>query len=240
MKKLAFFVATIIAVFGCKKVVPETTPQDVNITLSYTLDTSVGADMTRATNAEVFEMFYQKLKTGEFVEPSYNLTFTEVTTGAKYEFSGKWANKDMITIRTGRYIVQGNSTAKGNYIQELASLTFNEEIDITASSSSVSLKAIYDCFLLAFAKSNISSLVCVPYKSEYAPDDKNFFTYNDYYYAFVNDVLYHVKNEGYIRVERKQGTCKIMTGNANFEKGKYYIYTDVNGSFELPKMEPGV
>ena len=240
MKRYALLIAAIAVFVGCEKPAPEPVAQDVNVTFSYTLDTSVGSDMTRATDAQVFDMFYQKMKTGELVAPSYSLTFTEVTTGAKYEFSGNWANKDMVTIRTGRYKVEGKSTAKGNYIQELASLRFDEEIDITTSSSSVTLKSIYDCYLLAFAKSNISSLVCVPYKSDYVPDDRNFFTYDGYYYAFVNDKIYSVQSEGYIRGTRSQETFKIMTGYAAFEKGKYYIYNDVNGVFELPKMEAGI
>ena len=240
MKKFAFIIVAISMLLGCKKVVPETTPQDVNVTLAFTLDTSVGSDMTRATDSEVFDMFYQKMKTGELVEASYSITFTEVTTGAKYEFTGKWANKDMVTIRTGKYRVEGKSTAKGNYIQSIASLVFDEEVNISASSTSITLKAVYDCFLLAFAKSNITSLVCVPYKSDYVPDDQAFFTLGDYYYAFVNDKLYSNKSEGYIRGIRGQETLKIMTGSAAFEKGKYYIYNDISSTFELPKMQPGV
>lgn len=240
MKKLAIIFAAMAALAGCQKPTPEPTPQDVNITITYSLDTSVGSDMTRTTDAQVFDMFYQKMKTGELVAPSYSLIFTETTTGAKYEFSGNWANKDMVTIRTGRYKVEGKSNAKGNYIQELASLKFDEEIEINTSSSSVTLKAIYDCYLLAFAKSNITSLVCVPYKSDYVSDDRNFFTMGDYYYAFVNDKIYSSQSEGYIRGRRTQETFIIMTGNAAFEKGKYYIYNDVSGSFELPKMEAGI
>lgn len=240
MKKFFITLLTIAAMVGCKKVEPTPIAQEVNITLSYTLDTSVGSDMTKATDAEVFDMFYQKMKTGELVEPSYTLIFTEVTTGASYEFTGKWENQDMVTIRTGKYRVQGTSTARGNYIQELASLTFDEEINISTSSTSVTLKAIYDCYLLAFAKSNITSLVCVPYNSQYVPDDQGFFTLGDYYYAFVNDKIYHDQSEGHILGIRGAERFKIMTGYADFEKGKYYIYTDVSGSFELPKMEAGV
>lgn len=241
MRKSVIAVFAMIAMLaGCQKPDPMPVAEDVNVTIAYTLDASVGSEMTRATDAEVFDKFYQKMKTGDMVAPDYTLTFTETTTGARYEFSGKWANKDLVTIRTGRYKVEGKSSAKGNYIQELASLTFDEEIEISTSSSSVTLKAIYDCYLLAFAKSNISSLVCVPYKSDYVPDDRKFYTYDDYYYAFVNDKIYSEQSEGYIRGQRGQETFKIMTGYAAFEKGKYYIYNDVNGSFELPKMEAGI
>lgn len=240
MKKFIIIFAAIAVLAGCEKPAQEPTPQDVNITISYTLDTSVGSDMTKATDAEVFDMFYQKMKTGELVAPSYKLIFTETTTGAKYEFSGKWVDKDMVTIRTGKYKIEGTSTASGNYIQELASIKFDEEIEISTTSSIVTLKAIYDCFLLAFAKSDITSLVCVPYQSNYVPDNHAFYEFEDYYYAFVNDKLYSTQSEGHILGRRTQDTFKIMTGYAAFEKGKYYIYNDVSGSFELPKMEAGV
>lgn len=240
MKRYALLIAAIAVFVGCEKPTPEPVAKDVNVTLSYTLDTSVGSDMTRATDAEVFDMFYQKMKSGEMVEPTYSLTFTEVNTGFKYEFSGNWADKDMITIRTGKYKVSGKSNARGVYIQSAASLTFNQEIEINTSATSITLNAIYNCYLLAFAKSDITSLVCVPYASSYAPDNKNFFEFENYYYAFVNDQIYSSQSEGHILGRRVQETFKIMTGYAAFEKGKYYIYNDVSGSFELPKMEAGI
>lgn len=237
MKKIAI-VAILIALFaGCEK--PSPAPEelsDVTLSLTYTLDTSVGADMTKATDADIFDMFYQKMKTGELTAQSYSLTFTETTTGEVYVFNGRWGSNSMITIQTGKYHITGTSKADGQYIQEKASLIFDEEMEISSSSSSVVLKAAYDCFLLAFAKSDIKSM-----ENYYFSGGRNqFYVLNNYFYVFVNDTMYHksYKSEGYIKGTRTDdSTFMIYTGKANFEKGKYYIYNDVGGSFELPEMD---
>ena len=82
-------------------------PEEVKVCFVYTLDTSIGSSMTRATNDDIFSEFYAKISNGEFIPDEYHLTLTETTTGIKYEFNGKWSAKDMITIRTGRYKVEG-------------------------------------------------------------------------------------------------------------------------------------
>jgi hypothetical protein len=242
MRKLMTVFAAIAVLAGCQKPTPEPVAQDVTLTIRYTLDTSVGSDMTRATDAEVFDKFYQKMKTGELVAPDYNLTFTETTTGAQYVFVGQWKDNDMITIRTGNYKVEGYSKDVESYIQDLASIKFDDEISVTASSTSITLNAEYDCFLLAFAKSNITKLA---YYNEYyslSAEGKDFYTLDGYYYSFVSGTLKNSnhKDSCCIHGEREDGSSfEILTGNSAFEKGKYYIYNDVNGSFELPKMEAG-
>lgn len=243
MKRIAIIIAAIAVLVGCEKPTPEPVAEDVNITIAYTLDTSVGSDMTRATDAEVFDMFYQKMKSGEMVAPKYHLVFTEVSTGAKYEFDGLWSNDDMITIRTGNYRITGFAKSDGKYIQETASFKFEEELSINSSMTSITLKAIYDCFLLAFAKSDIVEMKL--YYRYYGDSGySRLYEFNNYYYAFCNNVLYsdepNRKDQACISGERDDRSIfSIYVGHANLEKGKYYIYNDVNGSFELPKMEAG-
>ena len=84
---------------------------EVKVYFIYTLDTSSGEPMTRAasTNEEVFNEFYEKIKSGDLVAPMYELTLTEVNTGAVYTFKGKWNNHDLVTLRTGRYQVRRRS-----------------------------------------------------------------------------------------------------------------------------------
>ena len=231
MKRIAIIIAAIAVLVGCEKPTPEPVAEDVNITIAYTLDTSVGSNMTRATDAEVFDMFYQKMKSGEMVAPSYRLTFKEITNGAKYVFEGDREEDDMITIRTGKYLVEGTSTAEGECMQDKASLKFKQEIDILTSSKSVTLNAIYDCFLLAFAKSDITSLGN-KHHSNYTPVP--FFTFKDYYYTFANNGIYSQAFGGeesvYILGTREDGsTFKILTYYAPFEKGKYYILSLICG-----------
>ena len=218
---------------------PTSTSNEVRAYFVYTLDTSNGNSMTRAasTNAEVFNEFYEKIKTGELVAPSFELTLTEVNSGAVYSFKGKWNSHDLVTLRTGTYRVVGVSTAEGKNIQEKCSLTFNEQIEISITSSVITLHAKYDSSLLIFNNSEIQSLQNYNGKAL-----TNFFNFKTYKYAFVNDVLYEVaqKNDAYILGKYTDNAeFKIFTGNLNFEKGKYYVYNSVSNGFDIPPMEEG-
>ena len=212
---------------------------EVKIYFIYTLDTSNGNSMTRGakTNAEVFDEFYQKIKTGDLVAPSFELTLTEVNSGVVYTFKGKWNSHDMLTLRTGTYRVVGKSTAEGDNIQEKCSFTFDEQIDISITSNVIILHAKYDCSLLIFNNEKIQTL-----QNFNGSALASFFTFSTYKYAFVNNTLYDVpkKNDAYILGKYTDNAeFKIFTGNLNFEKGKYYVYNSISNGFDVPPMEEG-
>ena len=213
--------------------------EKVKVRLMYTLDTSNGSDMSRASasNGEVFNEFFEKIKSGDLLAPTYNITFTNVENGTTYTFSGNWEDNTFITIRTGKYSVTGYSTAEGTSIQNKCSIIFNEPIDITISSNTVSLNGIYDCALIIFNDSNIDSL-----QNFDGENNSSFFSFNTYKYAFVKDYLYlpaH-KDKAYILGKYTNGAeFQISTGNLKFAKGKYYIYNSVDNDFNLPPMEDG-
>lgn len=213
-------------------------PENVKVTFIYTLDTSNGGSMSRATtNEEVFNEFYAKITSGELVAPSYNLTLTEVTTGAIYTFNGEWDSHELVTLRTGTYNVVGESKAEGENIQEKCSFTFNEQIEVNAESSAITLHASYNSFLLIFNNSQIKSL-----KNNNGNALSSFYTFENYKYAFVNDKLFieEQKNNAYILGEYSDNAeFKIFTGNLNFEKGKYYVYNSISNGFDVPPMEEG-
>lgn len=213
---------------------------NVEVTFVYTLNTSNGNSMTRsgATNEEVFNEFYDKIKTGELVAESYDLTLTNVNTGVIYEFKGEWDSHDLVTMQTGTYQVVGISTAVGANIQEKCSFTFEEQIEITSSSKEIMLHANYDSFLLIFNGSNVKSL-----ENYSGIATSALYTFNSYKYAFVNNQLYNEEkqNEAYlIGTYVDNAEFKIFTGNLNFQKGKYYVFNSVSNDFDLPEMEDGM
>ena len=213
--------------------------EKVKVRLMYTLDTSNGSDMTRAStsNGEVFNEFFEKIKSGDLLASTYNITFTNVENGTIYSFSGNWKDNTFITIQTGKYNVTGYSTAEGTSIQNRCSIIFNEPIDITISSNTVSLNGIYDCALIIFNDSQIESL-----HNFDGENNSSFFSFNTYKYAFVKDSLYlpaH-KDKAYILGAYTNGAeFQIYTGNLKFTKGKYYVYNSVDNDFNLPPMEEG-
>ena len=213
--------------------------EKVKVRLMYTLDTSTGSDMSRASasNKDVFNEFFEEIKSGNLLAPTYNITFTNVENGTTYTFSGNWTDNIFITIRTGKYNVTGYSTADGTSIQNRCSIIFNEPIDITISSNTVSLNGIYDCALIIFNDSKIESL-----HNFDGENNSSFFSFNNYKYAFVKDYLYlpaH-KDKAYILGTYTNGAeFQISTGNLKFTKGKYYVYNSVDNDFNLPPMEEG-
>ena len=213
--------------------------EKVKVRLMYTLDTSNGSDMSRAStsNGEVFNEFFEKIKSGDLLAATYNITFTNVENGTIYSFSGSWEDNTFITIRTGKYNVTGYSTAEGTSIQDRCSIIFDEPIDITVSSNTVSLNGIYDCALIIFNDSKIESL-----HNFDGENNSSFFSFNNYKYAFVKDYLYlpaH-KDKAYIFGAYTNGAeFQISTGNLKFAKGKYYVYNSIDNDFNLPPMEDG-
>ena len=211
--------------------------KDITVTFIYNLPTNNGNEMTKTSNAEVFDEFYEKITSTELVAETYDLELTETTTGAKYYFHGSWGSHDMVTLRTGTYHIVGSSTAPGNNIQQRCSFVFDEIQEISVSSSTISLTAQYDCFLLIFSANDISSLS--NYNGEETAD---FFDFKSYKYAFVNTSLFKESNRqaAYIRgIYSDKAEFKSYTGNLNFEKGKYYVYSSVTGWVTAPQMEAG-
>ncbi len=255
MKKINFYAVTLLTsvmMLGFSACSSDDVPGNEQLTQKdeakvyfvYTLDTSAGTSMnqTRAkaakTNAEVFDEFYTKIRSGELVAPSYELSLTEVNTGASYSFKGNWKSHDLITLNTGTYHIVGKTTAEGENIQEKCSFIFDEVCDIDITSSVVTLHAVYDSFLLIFNNSDVQSL-----QNNNGTSLASFFTFGtSYKYAFVKDQLYlsDKKNDAYILGKyTDEAEFKVFTGNLNFEKGKYYVYNSVSNSFDVPPMEEG-
>jgi len=237
--RLALLPLALCLLFGCEAKIDTNEPADeeVSVYFIFNLSTDNGSSMTKVTNEEVFSEFYGKIVSAELVAPNYSLTLTETSTGARYEFNGSWNSHSMVTVRTGKYHVVGTSTASGESIQEKCSFIFDETIEISASSSEISLTAQYDCSLLIFSSNEISSL------SNYDGEQSHtFFTFKSYKYAFVNGSLYKEgkQNDAYIGGVYTDGAeFKCYTGNLFFEKGKYYVYSSVSGGFNVPPMEEG-
>lgn len=255
MKQMNYYVVALLmnvvllgfSACGSDDVLGEKQPtqkDEAKVYFVYTLDTSSGTPMSHVrakaakTNQEVFDEFYTKIKSGDLVAPTYELTLTEVNTGTVYTFRGQWNRHDLITLNTGTYHVVGKTTAEGDNIQEKCSFIFDEVCNIDITSSVVTLHATYDSFLLIFNNSDIQSL-----QNYNGSSLSSFFTFGtSYKYAFVKDQLYvsDKKSEAYILGKYTDGAeFKVFTGNLDFEKGKYYVYNSVSNSFDVPPMEEG-
>lgn len=237
---LSLFLGSVFVACEEKIELQESTPvegEEVSVYFIYNLPTDNGGSMTKLSNAEVFEEFYEKIVSAELVAEEYDLQLTETTTGSKYEFKGKWNSHDMVTVRTGKYHITGVSTALGKSIQDKCSFTFDETVEISTSSSAINLTANYDCFLLIFSANEIATLS--NYNGE---ESQSFYSFKTYKYAFVNGTLFKEgkQDKAYIGgTYTDNAEFKCYTGNLAFEKGKYYVYSSVTGGFTVPPMEEG-
>lgn len=247
MKKVLYAVmlllgSSIMGLTSCENNLQDEREQDdgqtVSVSITYKLNTDIGQPMA-ATKADVdvFNEFYAKIIDGTLIAPSYNLTFTEVNSGTEYTVDGTWDSSDMVSLRTGTYRVKGVATASGDNIQDKCSIILDDEITIDTQSTTVAIKADYDCALLVFSDTSIESISNFNGNSE-----TPLFKFSNYFYAFINTTLYSPdsKDAAYLSGTHTNGTTfKITTGNLSFEKGKYYVYNDISASFDLPEMEPG-
>lgn len=242
-----FYILSVILFGGllvsCNKILDTERPdimesEEIQVSLTYTLDTSVGQDMTKTTHSDIFREFYNKITSADLVASDYSITLTEVNTGVKYVFVGSWASHHLVTIRTGKYRVTGTSTATGGNLQEKCSLYFDDEVSISSSATTVVLPAKYDCFLLVFNQTGVATLQNID-----GDKTEDFFDFGtSYKYAFVNSALYSETNKDTAHIFGKYTDTeyfKVFTGNLVFEKGKYYIYNSIAGGFNLPEMEDG-
>ena len=239
--RIAMAAAAALMLFGCNKFQSDTVVpkegEDVSVCFTFQLPENEGESMTKVSNAEIFSAFYQKILSAELVAPQYNLTMEDENTGISYEFKGTWNKKDMVTVKTGRYHVVGTSTATGVTLQDKCSFVFDQYIDVTSSATQITLTAQYDCFLIIFNAAGITTL------SNYdGATTRSLFNFNPYKYAFVNNQLYLADKQDMSYLTGRYSTgaeFKCYTGHINFQKGKYYVYNSVTGTFTVPPMEDG-
>jgi len=222
----------LVALFSCEKSVEkEASIRFVNAAVSN------GNIMTKVSNQDIFYEFYTGIINGSLSADNYYLTLTEVDGDAKYEFYGSWHSFDFVTIKTGTYLVQGVSTADGEYFQDKCSFVFNETVEISAYDNTVTLNGDYDCYLIIFDENEINDVINFNGK-----ENVEFFSYSHYKYAFVNDKPYKENVKDYANINGRTKTnarFKINTGNFPFAKGMHYVFSSVISSFYVPEMGDG-
>ena len=232
---------------GCgSEVVDE--PKMAEFVITFNLNEGVGESMTRGAAAEGWAKFYEQIKDGSMAAEDYEITFSNADTGHSYTFNGKWASRDVLTMPAGKYKVTGSSVAAGDRIQQRCSLSFDTEIEVDQNTTSVSMSALYDCFLLAFFADGITSITNhywdAHHTNGYASDELYKTADGEYIYCFVNDQLcspYQTTDYNYMSGIFENGSSfRIETYASRFEKGKYYIYQTIPSAFSLPEMESGM
>lgn len=202
--------------------------------MGYSFVNEVG-DMTRSGSTLYNEFYEEYIKTKKLAPTSFNLTFTNKETAAETNIRGEWGKKH-ITLLTGEYEVVGSSVPQKDGIDTLF-LNFEEDVTITPETQTVTLTAKYDSYLLLFNaenKDHIDYRYHYPSSSYYTIELKNT---GSVYYAFFKTFMFPEDNK--ILIYRNDISSTIYLDDIPFEKGKYYYFNDVSGSFDIPPMESG-
>lgn len=234
MKRITLLLIALGVLYGCGKTQPEV-PM-IAVSFDYALPES--GSMTRATAAEVYDSFYESfIKTRELLPTLYTLSFKTMEGVEVASISGDWSNNKPVMLSTGKYQVTGTSKGHVTYNDYYyrAPLIFEEVIEINENTSSITLHAIYDCFLLLFdaeGKTNFRWSADGSASSGISGDVPQA---GNWFYIFVQEF----KANGNVQWNYGGKQNRIWMGGLYFQKGYYYYYNDLAGSFEVPKMKPG-
>ncbi len=246
MKKILIMMATIGLLCACKK--EETTPQEVTFNLSYSLDK--GSSMTRAGESHYNSFYENFVKTKLVGYPSYELTIYK--DGKQVgRFNGEW-DATLVTLPEGKYTIKGSSksnkegiyTKSSNEHLETLSLTFEEEICISANTKTIILNPLYSCHLVFVDASLFSKISVSGVHSDvtttivgYTPIAAcEFFDAGDIKYVFLNENS-RATSISYETADGDNGTLQIEP--LDFKNGNYYCLDAIVGGYQVPPMNNG-
>jgi hypothetical protein len=147
MKKL--IIGLIVSVmFSCTKQPVETYPGNVNVTLDYAFPSRSG-DIT-AKDGSPYLNFYNKYISSKVLTPkTYVINFNALTLQTATTAAGEWGSKILVALPPDKYAVNGVSRpVRYGVCGDTCYLKFHDTIDITQTTTNITLKAYYDCSLI--------------------------------------------------------------------------------------------
>lgn len=248
MKKLLLMLALVVSALtftGCSsdnntaQEEPTLPKSEVSISLDYSFVES--GNMSRSGETVYQEFFDNYIKTKQLAPKNYSLTFVTEEGKQAQSVTGPWTGKSF-KLREGTYKVKGyshpffeDSNPYFNTASDSLFLNFDETVNISKTTSKLTLSAQYDCFLLLFSADNISQII--------ASFNNQPQKVGNVYCYFVNTASYNyggTSSSLYLTILRKDGTKVVaQIGGLGFEKGKYYYFDDLTNTFNIDPMPNG-
>ena len=238
MNKVIVVIIATVLLIGCsgKEQLPDNAKK-VEVTFSFVLPQS--GSLSKASAAEVYDSFYNSfVKTGQVLPDVYYLSIKTMDGIEVASVSGYWSEHKPVMLPTGKYLVSGYSKGgkSSSDCYNKAPLLFEEQIEITENTTSIFLHAMYDCYLLLFDSDGKTRFSWTLDGSSGAEISGSVNTAGNQYYIFVQGGF---KDSGNVRWTYGGKETVIWMSTFSFEKGYYYYFNDLEGSFEIPKMQPG-
>lgn len=235
-KRLVLFVFLFVTILSCSKSKIDAV-KEVDVSFSYVLPGRSGS-MVRSASSDIYDSFFESyVKTRQVLPDVYTLTVSDKEGKVVATLSGKWSAKDFTRLEVGSYHISGESKGGTNYSEwySKAPLLFDEDIEITSTTTNIILSAKYNCFLLLFDATNKSRFEWSADGSASSGISGTIPQLGEVYYIFPQ----YFKSNGSIKwVENGKENC-IWMGGYEFKTGYYYYFDDLSGSFVIPKMEAG-
>jgi|ERR1035437_1070084 hypothetical protein len=247
MKTLIFFLVIMMCI-SCTKEPNEPTDlnnqKNANVTLDYAFPSRTG-DIT-AKGESVYLDFYTKYIESKILTPrTYILSFHGLTNDFVLSVTGKWSDKDLISLPPDKYSIIGSSVPKTYELcGDTCYLQFGDTIDVTATTTNITLRAFYTCALLLFDATNIEST------NINAEHPEKGYTYKttmvkteEFYHTFLLTSGGGTEDYGMQGAElsltiytKDNGEWGFGIWKYQFMPGKYYSFSSSDGGFTLPQM----
>src|ERR1035437_5963526 len=249
MKTLLFLLTIMLCVRCTKEPIEplETTSSgNVKISIDYAFPSRSG-DIS-AKDGSIYLDFYTKYISSKILTPkTYILLFSGQAHGFVTSITGKWGNKSFISFPPDKYTVIGTSVpTKYDIAGDTCYLSFHDTVTVTPLTSNIVLSATYDCSLLLFDTTNVTSTAIQADNPAY--NDKTFgYTFKtsmlkteEFYSMFLrageNDGW---GNPGALDIYlngRNDKRVSFGSWNYTFEPGKYYYLSSTDNSYNLVPM----
>jgi hypothetical protein len=157
MKTVLFLSLTIMMCLSCtKEPIDPANQGNVIVTLDFGFPAS--GNITAKSESSYLD-FYTKYISSKVLTPkTYFLYFQGVNLHNYIQVSGKWGIPLLVALPPDRYEVGGFSwPTKYSACGDTCYLKFNETVDITQTSTNITLKAIYDCSLILLDTTDVKS-----------------------------------------------------------------------------------
>jgi hypothetical protein len=230
------------ALVGCKKIdEKDMISNNVSISLDYTLAPRSDYMTPKGLESisDMYYAFYTKYIVGRLLTPTkYVLNFEGVNHHFKTQLIGKWRNNDLITLPEDTYIVSGKSWPKKFQASgDTCYLAIQDTIVVDATTTSLTLKAVYDCYLILFDNSNIAVYSITespasPEPQETGFHDSQMMKTENFYHIFCrqNNITLDIETLDHVT------SSEFILANYTFTIGKYYYFKYVGGAYSLQPM----
>jgi hypothetical protein len=248
MKTLSILLILALCTIKCTKIpdaAQDVTTNNVKISLDYAFPSHSG-DMT-TKDQPIYLDFYNKYIIGKILTPkTYILLFSGQTNSFVTSATGKWGDKEFISLPPDKYVVDGTSVpTKYDIAGDTCYLTFHDTVDVTATTSNILLTAKYNCSLLLFDTTDVTSTLIQSDNSVY--NDKTLgYTFKtsmlkteEFYSTFLLAGDYTGWQYGALDIYlygRNNKQVYFGTWKYSFKPGKYYYFSSTDNSYTLVPM----